>query len=107
MLLDRGEQNDWFSSTETWIEAIVLAMSLCYFIAHTALRPAGKSFLDYRLLKNSNYVSGLLFIFIVGMVLFATRALTPSSITSSLWGIRFCHSSSVGTSPMSVAVNRA
>lgn len=80
MLLDRGEQNDWFSSTETWIEAIVLAMSLCYFIAHTALRPAGKSFLDYRLLKNSNYVSGLLFIFIVGMVLFATRALTPSML---------------------------
>ena len=80
MLLDRGEQNDWFSSTETWVEAIVLAMSLCYFIAHTALRPAGKSFLDYRLLKNSNYVSGLLFIFIVGMVLFATRALTPSML---------------------------
>jgi MFS transporter, DHA2 family, multidrug resistance protein len=80
MLLDRGEQNDWFSSTETWIEAIVLAMSLCYFIAHTALRPAGKSFFDYRLLKNSNYVSGLLFIFIVGMVLFATRALTPSML---------------------------
>jgi len=80
MLLDRGEQNDWFSSPETWIEAIVLAMSLCYFIAHTALRPAGKSFLDYRLLKNANYVSGLLFIFIVGLVLFATRALTPSML---------------------------
>ena len=23
LLLDRGQQNDWFSSTETWIEAIV------------------------------------------------------------------------------------
>ncbi|WP_296000709.1 MDR family MFS transporter [Rugamonas sp.] len=80
MLLDRGEQNDWFGSTETWIEAGVLALSFCYFIAHTALRPAGKSFFDYRLLKNANYVSGLLFIFIVGMVLFATRALTPSML---------------------------
>jgi MFS transporter, DHA2 family, multidrug resistance protein len=80
MLLDRGEQNDWFSSRETWIEAIVLAMSLAYFVAHTALRPAGKSFFDYRLLKNSNYVTGLLFIFIVGLVLFATRALTPSML---------------------------
>ncbi len=78
MLLDRGEQNDWFTSRETWVEAIVLAMSFAYFIAHTALRPAGKSFFDYRLLKNSNYVTGLLFIFIIGMVLFATRALTPS-----------------------------
>ncbi|MES2103355.1 MAG: DHA2 family efflux MFS transporter permease subunit [Pseudomonadota bacterium] len=80
MLLDRGEQNDWFSSRETWVEAVVLAMSFCYFIAHTALRPAGKSFFDYRLLKNSNYVTGLLFIFIVGLVLFATRALTPSML---------------------------
>lgn len=80
MLLDRGEQNDWFSSRETWIEAIVLTMSFCYFLAHTALRPAGKSFFDYRLLKNSNYVTGLLFIFIVGLVLFATRALTPSML---------------------------
>jgi DHA2 family multidrug resistance protein len=80
MLLDRGEQNDWFGSTETWIEAILLAMSATYFIAHTALRPAGQSFLDYRLLKNPNYVTGLLFIFIVGMVLFATRALMPSML---------------------------
>jgi DHA2 family multidrug resistance protein len=82
MLLDRGEQNDWFSSTETWVEAIVLAMSFAYFVAHTATRPAGKSFFDYRLLRNANYVSGLLFIFIVGLVLYATRALTPSMLQS-------------------------
>ena len=80
MLLDRGEQNDWFASTETWVEALLLAISFAYFIAHTALRPAGKSFFDYRLLKNPNYVTGLLFIAIVGMVLFATRALTPSML---------------------------
>ena len=80
MLLDRGEQNDWFAATETWVEAIILALSFAYFVAHTALRPAGKSFFDYRLLRNSNYVSGLLFIFIVGLVLFATRALTPTML---------------------------
>jgi DHA2 family multidrug resistance protein len=82
MLLDRGEQNDWFGSTETWVEAILLAMSACYFAVHTLLTPAGKSFFDYRLLKNSNYVTGLLFIFIVGMVMFATRALMPSMLQS-------------------------
>jgi DHA2 family multidrug resistance protein len=79
MLLDRGEQNDWFASTETWIE-LVLALSAAYFIGHTALRPAGQSFVDYRLLKNANYVTGLLLIFIVGMVLFATRALMPTML---------------------------
>ncbi|MFT7724019.1 MAG: DHA2 family efflux MFS transporter permease subunit [Roseateles sp.] len=80
MLLDRGEQNDWFAATETWVEAILLAVSLAFFVAHTALRPAGQSFFDYRLLRNANYVTGLLFIAIVGMVLFATRALTPSML---------------------------
>src|SRR5471032_2872870 len=32
MLLDRGEQNDGSRATETWVEAIVLALSFCYFI---------------------------------------------------------------------------
>jgi DHA2 family multidrug resistance protein len=80
MLLDRGEQNDWFSSTETWVEAVLMTMSFAYFVGHTLTRPAGQSFIDYRLLKNANYVSGLLFIFIVGLVLFATRALTPTML---------------------------
>jgi DHA2 family multidrug resistance protein len=80
MLLDRGEQNDWFASTETWVEAVLLAMSFAYFVGHTLTRPPGQSFLDYRLLKNANYVSGLMFIFIVGLVLFATRALTPTML---------------------------
>jgi DHA2 family multidrug resistance protein len=78
MLLDRGEQNDWFASRETWIEAIVLAASFAYFVGHTIFTPPEKSFLDYRLLKNPNYVTGLLFIFVVGIVLFATRALIPT-----------------------------
>jgi DHA2 family multidrug resistance protein len=82
MLLDRGEQNDWFGATETWVEAILLALAAAYFIGHTLTRPAGQSFLDYRLLKNANYVTGLAFIFIVGMVLFATRALMPSMLQS-------------------------
>jgi len=80
MLLDRGEQNDWFASTETWVEAVLMTMSFAYFVGHTLTRPAGQSFIDYRLLKNANYVSGLLFIFIVGLVLFATRALTPTML---------------------------
>jgi DHA2 family multidrug resistance protein len=84
LLLDRGEQNDWFSSTETWIEAIALVVSLTYFIAHTATTRADRSFLDHRLLKNGNYLSGLLFIFIVGLVMYATRALTPTMLEDLL-----------------------
>jgi len=84
MLLDRGEQNDWFASLETWAEAIVMVIAFTYFVAHTALTRADRSFLDSRLLKNRNYVTGLLFIFIVGLVLYASRALTPTMLESLL-----------------------
>jgi len=84
LLLDRGQQNDWFSSTETWIEAIIAVITATYFVAHTAMTPAKESFLDYRLLKNQNYVTGLLFIFIVGLVLYATRALIPTMLENLL-----------------------
>jgi DHA2 family multidrug resistance protein len=80
MLLDRGEQNDWFSSLETWVELILTTLSFAYFIGHTLTTPAGKSFVDFRLLKNANYVTGLMLIFIVGVVLFATRALMPTML---------------------------
>jgi DHA2 family multidrug resistance protein len=84
LLMDRGQQNDWFSSTETWTEAVVAVIAATYFVAHTAMTPAKESFLDYRLLKNQNYVTGLLFIFIVGLVLYATRALTPTMLENLL-----------------------
>jgi len=84
LLMDRGQQNDWFSSTEAWIEAIVAFVAATYFVAHTAMTPAKQSFLDYRLLKNQNYVTGLLFIFIVGLVLYATRALIPTMLENLL-----------------------
>jgi MFS transporter, DHA2 family, multidrug resistance protein len=84
LLLDRGQQNDWFSSTETWIEVIALVVMTTYFVAHTAMTPADKSFVDFRLFKNQNFVSGVLFIFIVGLVLYATRALIPTMLESLL-----------------------
>ena len=80
MLLDRGQSNDWFSSGETWVEAVLVFISLGIFVIHTATRPAGATFFDYRLLYNRNFNTGLLFIFVVGMVLFATRALMPSML---------------------------
>jgi len=80
LILDRGQQNDWFSSAETWIESIILVVAATFFIAHTTTTPAEKSFVDYRLLRNQNFVTGLLFIFIVGLVLYATRALIPTML---------------------------
>jgi MFS transporter, DHA2 family, multidrug resistance protein len=84
MLLDRGQQNDWFSSTETWAELILLVVSATYFVAHTALTPPERSFFDYRLLRDRNYTTGTLFIFVVGLVMYASRALIPTMLESLL-----------------------
>ncbi|HXW73337.1 MAG TPA: MDR family MFS transporter [Steroidobacteraceae bacterium] len=84
LLLDRGQQNDWFSSWETWAEAATLAVSLAYFIVHTTFTPAGRSFFDYRLLRNPNYISGVVLMFLVGMILFATRALIATMLQNVL-----------------------
>ena len=76
MLLDRGEQVDWFGSTEIWVEAIGCGIAFIYFIIHTATAQ-GRSFFNGRLLMDRNYVTGLFFIFLVGLILYATRALLP------------------------------
>lgn len=80
LLLDRGQNNDWFAADESWVELVVMLVSFGYFVAHTALTPAGRSFFDYRLLRNSSYVSGAVLIFFVGAILFATRALLPTML---------------------------
>ena len=76
LMLDRGQLKDWFSSTEIWIEAIVSGLAFYLFIIHmlTTSKPA---FVSPALFKDRNFVTGNVFIFIVGVVLFATLALLP------------------------------
>jgi len=76
LMLDRGQLKDWFSSTEIWIEAIVAALGFYLFVVHmvTTSKPA---FVSPALFKDRNFVTGNVFIFVVGVVLFATLALLP------------------------------
>lgn len=76
LLLDRGPANDWFSSIETWVEATVSGLALYLFIVH-AMTTTRTPFISPTLFKDRNFLTGNLFIFIVGVVLFATLALLP------------------------------
>jgi DHA2 family multidrug resistance protein len=75
-MLDRGEQLDWFGSLEIRIEAILAVLGFIFFLAHTATT-GKRSFFKYELLKDRNFATGVFFIFMIGAVMYATRALLP------------------------------
>lgn len=76
LMLDRGQLKDWFNSTEIRVCATVSAVSLYLFLVHT-LTTSRTPFVSLSLFKDRNFLVGSAFIFIVGLVLFATLALLP------------------------------
>jgi DHA2 family multidrug resistance protein len=76
MMLDRGQLKDWFSSTEICVSAGIAAVSLYLFVVHM-LTTREAPFVSPTLFKDRNFLTGSVFIFIVGVVLFATLALLP------------------------------
>ncbi|HWC92881.1 MAG TPA: DHA2 family efflux MFS transporter permease subunit, partial [Pseudolabrys sp.] len=76
LLLDRGEQVGWFGAGESWIELIISAVGFYYFFAHSLTTP--EPFVRFELFKDRNFVSGCVFMVVIGVVLFGTMALvTP------------------------------
>jgi DHA2 family multidrug resistance protein len=76
MMLDRGEVLDWFNSSEIIVEASLAGLGLYLFLVQSSLAP--KPFLSPRLFTDPNFLLGITFIFIVGLILYATLALlTP------------------------------
>jgi DHA2 family multidrug resistance protein len=75
MMLDRGEQLEWFSSTEILVETGLMIAAFWMFAVHIATAKA--PFIEIAMLKDRNFAVGLLFIFIIGIVLLATMALLP------------------------------
>ncbi len=76
MMLDRGEQLDWFSSTEVVIEAVLAALAFYLFLVQTFT--VKQPFIDPAIFKDRNLSVGLCFIFVVGIILLASLALiTP------------------------------
>src|SRR5664279_717486 len=76
LLLDRGEQVGWFGASEIWIETIISAAGFYYFFAHSLTTDA--PFVSFEMFKDRNFVSGVVFMVVIGVVLFGTMALvTP------------------------------
>jgi DHA2 family multidrug resistance protein len=75
LFLDRGEQKDWWSSAEIQIEAALAFLGFYLYFVHWKTRE--RSFLDLGLFKDRNFLASNVFIFVLGVVLFATMALLP------------------------------
>jgi DHA2 family multidrug resistance protein len=82
VMLDRGQLKDWFSSTEIISEAAVAGLALYLFLVHTFSHP--KPFLNPHLFRDRNFVASNIFIFVVGVVLFATLALLPPMLQDQM-----------------------
>ena len=73
LMLDRGEQKDWFSSPEIVVETVLAGLGIYLFIVH--LFTAKKPFIPPRIFNDRNFLSGLLLMFAIGMILLASSAL--------------------------------
>jgi DHA2 family multidrug resistance protein len=74
LALDRGEQLGWLGSNEIIIEFIVAAVGFYYFFAHSFTTP--KPFIQFAIFKDRNFVSGCVFMAVMGLVLYSTMALS-------------------------------
>jgi DHA2 family multidrug resistance protein len=77
LVLDRGQLRDWFNSGEIMLEATLAVLGLYLFVVHV-LTTRAHPFVSPALFRDRNFLTGNIFIFIVGVVLFATLALLPS-----------------------------
>jgi len=75
ILLDRGEQLDWFNSTEIQVEAIVAVSAFYLFLVHTFT--ARDPFVRPSLFRDANFTAGVLFVAILGLTYYASMALQP------------------------------
>ena len=75
LMLDRGQQLDWFDSPEIVVEALVAGVSAAMFVLH--MLTDDHPFLSRDLFKNRNLMIGLVFTALAGLILIVTSTLMP------------------------------
>ncbi len=75
LMIDRGEQQDWFSSGEIIIEAVVAASAFYLFIVH--IFTSANPFVKPSMFRDRNFSAGMLFVVVIGLTYYASMALQP------------------------------
>jgi MFS transporter, DHA2 family, multidrug resistance protein len=76
ILLDRGEELDWFGSGEIVLLAVISGSACWLFLVNNLTAKA--PFFPRYLLHDRNFLAGTIFIFIIGVIFFAPLALLPN-----------------------------
>ncbi len=82
LLLDRGELKNWFSSPEIVGYGLMASVAFYLFCVHTLSHR--RPFLSPALFADRNFVTANFFIFLIGVVLFATLALIPPMLQKEM-----------------------
>ena len=82
LLLDRGELKDWFNASEIVLYGLIAGTAFYLFLMHTA--SYRRPFLSPALFKDRNFLAATVFIFLIGVVLFATLALIPPMLQNEM-----------------------
>ena len=73
MMLDRGQDQDWFSSREVIAEAVIGGLGIYLFVVHMLM--VKTPFIPTLLFKDWNFAAGLVLMFAVGTILVSSSAL--------------------------------
>ena len=76
LMLDRGQQEDWFQSWEIITEAIVAISALWVFLIHT--RSTSTPLFNQQLFRNPNFMAALAMMFVLGLANVALSAVLPT-----------------------------
>ncbi len=79
LMLDRGGEVDWFSSAEIWIYLFLTVTGFWVFVIH--ILGAKLPFMEPGMFADRNFSTGLVFIFIIGIILLASLALLPPMLS--------------------------
>lgn len=82
LMLDRGGEVDWFAAVETWVYLLVTISGFWMFCIHILSKD--HPFLDPQMFRDRNFRIGLIFIFVVGIILLASLALLPPMLSRIL-----------------------
>src|SRR5690606_36667822 len=75
LMLDRGTHLDWFASLEIWVYAFLVLSTAWAAVIHFVTAP--QPLFDRQLFANVNLVVAVMFMIVIGALMFATMALLP------------------------------